>query len=92
MGVIKPAHANRFSTAIGSIRFIAETMSANHTHGPLPTLLVGGGAGAIKGGRHLVYPENTPLNNLLLSMLDKSGVRTETLGDSTGELAHLSDI
>src|SRR4029077_16954539 len=31
--------------------------SDRHTHGPLPTLLVGGGAGTLKGGRHLVYPE-----------------------------------
>jgi hypothetical protein len=63
-----------------------------HTHVDLPVALVGGAGGTLKGGRHLRYPENTPLNNLLLSMLDKSGVRTETLGDSTGELAHLSDI
>jgi len=63
-----------------------------HTHVDLPVALVGGAGGTLKGGRHLRYPENTPLNNLLLSMLDKSGVPTETLGDSTGELAHLSDI
>jgi hypothetical protein len=63
-----------------------------HTHVDLPVALVGGAGGTLKGGRHLRYAENTPLNNLLLSMLDKSGVRTETLGDSTGELAHLSDI
>src|SRR5207249_996819 len=37
--------------------------SDRHTHGPLPTLVVGGGAGTIKGGRHLVYPEHTPLTN-----------------------------
>ena len=35
--------------------------SDRHTHGPLPTLLLGGGAGTIKGGRHIVYPEHTPL-------------------------------
>jgi hypothetical protein len=63
-----------------------------HTHVDLPVALVGGAGGTLKGGRHIRYPENTPLNNLLLSMLDKSGVRTETLGDSTGELQHLSDI
>jgi hypothetical protein len=63
-----------------------------HTHVDLPVALVGGGGGAVKGGRHIRYPENTPLNNLLLSMLDKSGVRTEKLGDSTGEIQHLSDI
>jgi hypothetical protein len=32
------------------------------------------------------------MNNLLLSMLDKAGIPTETLGDSTGKLQHLSDI
>ena len=63
-----------------------------HTHVDLPVALVGGGGGALKGGRHIRYPENTPLNNLLLSMLDKSGVPTEKLGDSTGEIQHLSDI
>jgi hypothetical protein len=53
---------------------------------------VGGGCGKLKGGRHLRYASETPLNNLLLAMLDKAGVPTETLGDSTGELQHLSDI
>jgi hypothetical protein len=49
----------------------------------LPLLVVGGG---VKGGRHLKYPLETPMTNLLLSMLDKSGVPAETLGDSTGRL------
>ena len=38
----------------------------------------------LKGGRHLVFPAETPMTNLLLSMLDKVGVPAETLGDSTG--------
>jgi hypothetical protein len=63
-----------------------------HTHVDLPAALIGGAGVQVKGGRHLRYPANTPLNNLLLSMLDKAGVPTETLGDSTGQLAHLSDI
>jgi hypothetical protein len=66
--------------------------SDRHTHGPLPTLLVGGGAGTLKGGRHLIYPEHTPLTNLQLSLLDKLGVRTEKLGDSTGEFKDLSGL
>jgi hypothetical protein len=53
---------------------------------------VGGGCGTLKTGRHVKYPRETPLNNLLLAMLDKAGVPTEKLGDSTGELEHLSDI
>jgi hypothetical protein len=40
----------------------------------------------MKGGRHLVFKNETPMTNLLLSMLDKVGVRTESLGDSTGRL------
>jgi len=66
--------------------------SDRHTHGPLPTLLVGGGAGTLKGGRHLVYPEHTPLTNLQLTMLNLLGVPTEKLGDSTGQFKELSGL
>jgi hypothetical protein len=58
-----------------------------HTHHDLPLVLVGGAAGQLKGGRHLRYPKETPMNNLLLTMLDKAKVPVpEKLGDSTGEL------
>jgi hypothetical protein len=66
--------------------------SDRHTHGPLPTLLVGGGAGTLKGGRHLVYPEHTPLTNLQLTMLNLLGVPAERLGDSTGQFKELSEL
>lgn len=66
--------------------------SDRHTHGPLPTLLLGGGAGTLKGGRHIVYPEHIPLTNLQLTLLDKLGVPTEKLGDSTGEFKQLSEL
>jgi hypothetical protein len=66
--------------------------SDRHTHGPLPTLLLGGGAGTIKGGRHLVYPDDTPLTNLQLTLLNKMGVPAETLGDSTGQFRELSEL
>jgi len=57
-----------------------------HTHHDLPIVLVGGGAGQVKGNRHVVYPKDTPLNNLLLSMLETVGAPTEQFGDSTGKL------
>ena len=57
-----------------------------HNHIPLPVLLCGGGAGQLKGGRHLKYEEGTPLANLYVSMLDKLGISTDKVGDSTGEL------
>jgi hypothetical protein len=60
-----------------------------HNHSPLPILVAGGAAGRLKGGRHLKYPENTPMANLLLSILDKAGVEQESVGDSTG---HLTDL
>src|SRR5262245_19184468 len=66
--------------------------SDRHTHGPLPTLVVGGGAGTIKGGRHLVYPEHTPLTNLQLTLLGNLGVRLDKLGDSAGQLKELSGL
>ena len=57
-----------------------------HTHHDLPVVLVGGGAGQVKGNRHLKFPKDTPLNNLLLSMLNTAGVPVEQFGDSTGRL------
>ncbi|MBV9507094.1 MAG: DUF1552 domain-containing protein [Acidobacteriia bacterium] len=66
--------------------------SDRHTHGPLPTFLVGGGAGTLKGGRHLVYPEHTPLTNLQLTLLGKLGVPAEKLGDSSGQFQELSEL
>jgi hypothetical protein len=57
-----------------------------HSHHDLPLVLVGGSSGNLEGGRHLVSPLKTPMTNLLVSMLDKSGVRIDDLGDSTGGL------
>jgi hypothetical protein len=63
----------------------------NHLHDNLPLVLVGGGAGSIKGGRHVKYAGETPMNNLLLTMLETAGVQTsEKFGDSTGKVEHLS--
>jgi hypothetical protein len=60
-----------------------------HNHAPLPILVAGGANGAMKGGRHLKYAENTPMANLLVSMLQKAGIRQESVGDSTGPLSDL---
>ena len=61
-----------------------------HDHKDLPILLAGKGGGTLKPGRHVRYPANTPLTNLWLSMLDRAGVPTARLGDSTGPLKGLS--
>ncbi len=63
-----------------------------HSHIDLPVLLVGGGNGSFKGGRHVRYKQETPMANLFLTMLDRVGVRPETIGDSNGKLEHLTDL
>jgi hypothetical protein len=57
-----------------------------HSGDNLPILLVGGGAGKLKGGRHLRY-ENKPLMaNLLVTLMDKLDAPVDHLGGSTGRL------
>ena len=60
-----------------------------HNHGPLPALIAGGAAGRLKGGRHIKYPEHTPMANLLMTILDKAGIPQESVGDSTGFLTEI---
>ena len=57
-----------------------------HTHSPLPLLLAGGAAGRLKGNRHVQCPTDTPLANLLVTVLEKMDVPAERIGDSTGRL------
>jgi hypothetical protein len=63
-----------------------------HSHLSLPLLIAGGGAGLVKGGRHLEYPsydagkDGTPMGNLLLTLVQKMGVQMEAVGDSTGTI------
>ena len=58
-----------------------------HAHNDLPIVLAGKAGGRIEGGRHLVYPTDTPLNNLYLNMLDLADVPNVVgFGDSTGRL------
>jgi hypothetical protein len=72
-----------------SIILYGSNMSDSHAHDhfPLPLVVVGGGCGALNGGRHLRYPDRTPHSNLLVTMLHRARVPVESLGDSTGECA-----
>jgi hypothetical protein len=57
-----------------------------HNYDPLPILLIGGASERLVGGRHLRYPDGTPLANLHLSILDKLGIHRDSFGNSTGAL------
>jgi hypothetical protein len=63
--------------------------SDHHTPVNIPTILAGGGRGTLKGGRHLVYPADTPMTNLGLTILDKVGIEKSQIADSTGRLTDL---
>jgi hypothetical protein len=58
-----------------------------HAHYDLPLTVVGGDAGQHAGGQHAVFPAETPMTNLLLSLLAAVAVPATMLGDSTGALA-----
>jgi hypothetical protein len=60
-----------------------------HNHFPLPTLVVGGGCGKLKGNQHLKYPDQTPLANLLATLLQRAGVPEEKVGNSSGVFSEL---
>ncbi|MFN3326238.1 MAG: DUF1552 domain-containing protein [Bryobacteraceae bacterium] len=63
-----------------------------HDHTNLPILVAGGGAGKLKGARHIRYAEPTPLANLHLTLLEKAGVRLDSFADSNGKVDELLSI
>src|SRR6516164_7687571 len=59
-----------------------------HSNYPLPNILVGGGAGALKkGGQQIDLPEHTTISNLHLTILNKAGLEMKSIADSSGEIA-----
>ena len=63
-------------------------MGNSNEHDPrrLPLIVAGGAGGRLSGGRHLRFPDGTPLTNLHMTLLTKLGVPVESIGDSTGHL------
>jgi hypothetical protein len=60
-----------------------------HNHTNLPIVVAGGGSGKLEGGRHIKYGEPTPMANLLLTLMDKSGVPIDNFADSTGRIQEI---
>ena len=74
-----------------SILLFGSNMSNSnaHDHFPLPTAIVGGGGGRIKGNQHLRYPDRTPIANMHVALLNRVGIETEKFGDSTGQFTEI---
>ncbi len=60
-----------------------------HQHDDLPLIMAGRGGNTIQTGRHLRFAAETPMANLLVSMLDRVGAPVDSFGDSTGRLRGL---
>ena len=58
-----------------------------HSNYPVPNILVGGGAGALRGAQQINLPEKTTISNLHLTVLNKAGLELKSFGDSTGEIS-----
>jgi hypothetical protein len=56
-----------------------------HSHMDVPIALVGG-AGDVKGNRHIAAPMGTPLSNLHVNLLQRAGIPADSFGDSSGVL------
>jgi hypothetical protein len=72
-----------------SMLLYGSNMGNSNVHGnyPLPNILVGGGNGALKGGRHIDLPVRTTICNLHLTLLNKAGLEMKSFADSTGEIS-----
>ncbi len=71
-----------------SLLLYGSGMSNSDQHSPydLPLVLFPGRAFGIAGGRHLRFPQGTPVTNLHLTILERMDVRMDRLGDSSGAL------
>ncbi len=66
--------------------------SNQHDSRGLPLVLFGGGSGTIKGGRHLRFPNGTPIGKLHLNILDKFGIPLDSFADSSEPIDLLSEV
>lgn len=59
-----------------------------HSPKNLPTILAGGAGLGLNQGQHLAFDADNhpPLSNLLLTMIQKMGIETDSFGDASGTL------
>jgi hypothetical protein len=64
-------------------------MGIDHSRDQLPTAVFGGAALGVAHHTHLKLPDNTPLAGVWHTLIDRVGVRAETLQDSRGVISEL---
>jgi hypothetical protein len=60
-----------------------------HNNDPLPSAIIGRAHGRIKGGQHVVYPDDSRFADLLLTLLERTEIPVESIGDSGGVLSEV---
>lgn len=60
-----------------------------HNNDKVPSIIMGKACGNVKGGQHLKYPQDTPLANLMYTMLDRANVQLDHFGDASGLLSEV---
>jgi hypothetical protein len=63
--------------------------SNRHNNDPLPSAVLGRAHGRIKGGQHLAYPQDSRFADLLLTLLERTEIPVESIGDSGGDLSEV---
>jgi hypothetical protein len=63
--------------------------SNRHNNDPLPSAILGRAHGRIKGGQHLTYPQDSKHSNLLLTLLERTQIPIESIGDSDNTLSEV---
>lgn len=60
-----------------------------HNNDPLPSAVLGHAHGRIKGGQHLRYPQDSRFADLLATLLERTEIPVESIGDSAGLLSEV---
>jgi hypothetical protein len=85
------------STAEGDSNLLEKTLifygspmanSNSHNHRNCPLIILGRGNGAMEGGLHVKAADDTPMANVMLTVMHRLGLdNVKTFGDSTGEFS-----